>query len=190
MAATSLMLELGTVVPPFFLPDPLTGASFSSDSLSGHIAVVAFLCNHCPYVKHLQRELAAFGTECAEKGVRMVAISSNDVQSHPEDGPAEMAREAKLAGYAFPYLYDEPQGVAKAFRAVCTPEFYLFDASGKLAYRGRFDESTPRNGRPVTGKDLRTAVDALVRGAPVTGEQSPSIGCSIKWKRGNAPDYG
>jgi peroxiredoxin len=189
MAASSTMIELGTEIPEFSLLDTSTGILFRSESLVGSISIIAFLCNHCPYVKHLQKDLAAFGRDCAARGIKLVAISSNDVESHPEDGPSKMREEAARAGYTFPYLYDESQNVAKAFRAACTPEFYLFDRAGKLAYRGRFDDSTPKNGQPVTGRDLRAATDALVRGAPVAADQRPSIGCSIKWKDGNAPAY-
>ncbi len=189
MAVFSTMLELGTPLPAFDLPDTVGGERVSSTSLVGSVSVVAILCNHCPYVKHIQRELAAFGSACAARGVKMVAISSNDVVSHPEDGPAQMAQEARRAGYTFPYLYDEDQSVAKKFRAACTPELYVFDSTGKLAYRGRFDESTPRTGSKVTGADARAAVDALLSGNAPTTDQKPSIGCSIKWKDGNAPDY-
>lgn len=189
MAVASTMLELGTKLPEFRLPDAVSGRTVSSSSLDGSVAVVAFLCNHCPYVRHIQKELGAFARESAARGVKMVAISSNDVASHPEDGPAQMAEEARRAGYVFPYLYDESQAVAKAFRAACTPELYLFDREGRLAYRGRFDESTPRNHAPVTGRDARAALDALLSGAAPDADQTASIGCSIKWKEGNAPEY-
>jgi peroxiredoxin len=176
------MLALGTPLPAFTLPEPLTGKAFDSGSLAGKVSVIAFLCNHCPYVKHIQRELAAFGRECAERGVALVGISSNDVATYPQDGPHEMAAEARSAGYVFPYLYDESQAVARAFDAACTPELYVFGRDGKLAYRGRFDESTPKNGVPVTGRDARAAVEALLRGEAPGDDQRPSIGCSIKWK--------
>ncbi|HVU01037.1 MAG TPA: thioredoxin family protein [Polyangiaceae bacterium] len=189
MAASSTMLELGTSLPPFSLPDTVSGRIVESGSLSGAPLIVAFVCNHCPYVKHVQAELVALGRDAAEKGVQMVAISSNDVSSHPEDGPGPMAVEARKAGYPFPYLYDETQDVAKAFRAACTPELYLFDADGRLAYRGRLDDSTPKNGRKVTGKDARAALDAVSRGERPSAEQHPSIGCSIKWKAGNEPGW-
>lgn len=184
MAASSNMLELGTELPSFSLPDTTSNMVVSSNSLRGSIGVVAFLCNHCPYVKHIQRGFSEFAREYAARGVKFVAISSNDVVSHPEDGPQQMAQEARAAGYTFPYLYDESQDVALAFRAACTPELYVFDRSGKLAYRGRFDESTVRNGLPVTGKDARAALDALLSGANPSPDQKPSIGCSIKWKPG------
>jgi hypothetical protein len=151
--------------------------------------MVAFICNHCPYVKHVSGGLAALGVFAEESGVKMLAVSSNDVASHPEDGPAEMAQEAARSGWVFPYLYDESQSVAKAFRAACTPEIYLFDRDGKLAYRGRLDDSTPKNGRPVTGKDIRAAIDAVLAGRAPSTDQHPSIGCSIKWKPGNQPDW-
>jgi peroxiredoxin len=189
MAAYSTMLELGTPLPSFTLNDTAGSGLVTSTSLAGSVSVVAFLCNHCPYVKHIQKALAAFGRDCASRGVKVVGISSNDIASHPEDGPALMAEEARRAGYPFPYLYDETQTVAKAFRAACTPEFYVFDAAGRLAYRGRFDESTPRSGAPVTGAEARAAVDALLAGEMPASDQKTSIGCSIKWKPGNAPDY-
>jgi peroxiredoxin len=189
MAAYSTMLELGTTLPEFSLRDTAGPGKVTSDALLGKVSVVAFLCNHCPYVKHIQRELAAFGRDCDARGVKVVAISSNDVVSHPEDGPSQMAEEARRTGYTFPYLYDEDQSVAKLFRAACTPEFYVFDATGKLAYRGRFDESSPRNGAKVTGADARAAVEALLAGKAPLSDQEASIGCSIKWKDGNAPDY-
>jgi peroxiredoxin len=189
MAASSTMLELGTNLPSFSLPDTTSGVVISSDSLSGSIGVVAFLCNHCPYVKHIQRGFSGFAREYGGRGVKVLAISPNDVQSHPEDGPEKMAEEARAAGYTFPYLYDESQSVALAFRAACTPEIYVFDRASKLAYRGRFDESTVRNGLPVTGKDARAAVDALIAGERPGPDQKPSIGCSIKWKPGVTPSF-
>jgi peroxiredoxin len=190
MAAFSTMLELGTTLPAFELPDTGGRGPFSSTQLIGSVSVVAFLCNHCPYVKHIQRELAAFARDYAARSVKIVGISSNDVVSHPEDGPAQMAEEARRAGYDFPYLYDERQSVARAFRAACTPEFYVFDTAGKLAYRGRFDETTPKTGGKASGADARGAVEALLGGKRPTTDQKPSIGCSIKWKDGNAPTYG
>jgi peroxiredoxin len=183
------MLELGTPLPAFSLPDVTTGASVASGALVGSVAVVAFICNHCPYVKHIQQELVRFGEHARERGAKMVAISSNDVGSHPEDGPAEMAALARRVGFPFPYLHDDDQSVAKAFRAACTPEVYVFDRGGALAYRGRFDASTPKNAEPVTGAEARAALDALLSGRPPSPDQKPSIGCSIKWKPGNAPDY-
>jgi peroxiredoxin len=183
------MLELGTPLPMFSLPDARTGDIVESSSFSGHVAVVAIACNHCPYVKHVAKELAAFGRECEEKGVKIVAVSSNDVVSHPDDRPELMAEEARRVGYTFPYLYDESQDVARAFRAACTPEFYVFGRDGRLAYRGRFDESTPGSRVAPSGSELRAAVDAVLAGKAPSSDQKPSIGCSIKWKGGRTPDY-
>jgi peroxiredoxin len=183
MASTpSNMRELGTALPSFQLPDTISGRSVSSDTLLGKPAVVVFICNHCPYVKHIRGGLAAFGRFCAERGVGMVAINSNDAVAYPDDSPEAMALEAKQAGYVFPYLYDETQDVARAFDAACTPDLYIYDAQGKLAYRGQFDDARPKNNAPVTGKDARAAVEALVCGARPSVEQQPSIGCNIKWK--------
>jgi peroxiredoxin len=189
MAASSSMLELGTPLPSFSLPDTTTGHSVSSSTLAGVVAVIAVLCNHCPYVKHVAKDVAAFGREYAEKGVKMVGVSSNDATTHPDDGPERMAEEARRVGYTFPYLYDESQDVARALRAACTPEFYVYDRAGKLAYRGRFDESSPGNRVPPSGSELRAAVDALLAGGSPSPDQKPSIGCSIKWKAGRVPDY-
>ena len=189
-AVPSTMLPLGTELAPFSLPDTTSGQPVSSASLRGApVAVVAFICNHCPFVKHIRRALAGFGRYCGERGVKVVAISSNDVANYPDDAPERMADEARQVGYTFPYLYDETQEVAKAFRAACTPEFYVFDQQGKLAYRGQFDDSRPNNGKPVTGDDLRAAVDALLAGQRPSLDQKPSIGCNIKWRSGNAPEY-
>jgi peroxiredoxin len=187
MAVSSSMLELGTPLPAFSLPDTVSGRRVSSSELAGKASVVMFICNHCPYVKRIRQGLAEFGRYCAERGVPVVAVSSNDPGTYPDDAPDKMALEAKDAGYGFPYVFDESQEVAKAFRAVCTPEFYVFDAAGKLAYRGRFDDANPKNDAPVTGRDARAAVDALLSGARPGAEQRPSIGCSIKWKPGNEP---
>jgi peroxiredoxin len=188
VAISSSMLPLSTPLPAFALPDTVTGRIVSSSDLAGKPSVVVFVCNHCPYVKHVRAGLADFGRACGERGVGMVAISSNNVATHPEDGPEAMAREAREAGYVFPYLYDETQSVAKAFRAVCTPDLYIFDASGALAYRGQLDDSRPGNGVPVTGKDARAAVDALLAGRAPSPVQKPSIGCGIKWKPENDPN--
>ena len=147
------------------------------------------LCNHCPYVKHIRSGLADFGRVCAERGVAMVAISSNDVTTYPADSPEMMKREASEAGYVFPYLFDETQAVARAFHAACTPDLYIFDAAGRLAYRGQFDDSRPRNNVPTTGADLRAAADAVLQGRLPSPNQKPSVGCNIKWKVGNEPEY-
>lgn len=183
MARTpSNMRELGTSIPAFILPDTVSGRPVSSHSLLGKPSVVIFICNHCPYVKHIRAGLADFGRFCQEQGVAMVAISSNDAASYPDDSPENMALEAKDAGYVFPYLYDESQAVARAFEAACTPDLYIYDAQGKLAYRGQFDDGRPKSDAPVTGKDARAAVAALLAGQAPSAEQKPSIGCNIKWK--------
>lgn len=188
MALTpSSMLPLGTAAPPFRLPDA-SGRLVALEDFAGEPALlVMFLCNHCPYVKHVADAVALFAREHAGRGLAIVAISANDAERYPDDAPAEMAREEKRRGYVFPYLYDESQAVAKAYHAACTPEFYLFDRERRLVYRGQFDASRPGNGVPVTGADLRAAVDALLAGRPVPADQKPSVGCSIKWKPGNEP---
>jgi len=183
MARTpSTMLPLGSVLPSFSLPDAVSERTVSSSELAGKPAVVFFICNHCPFVKHIRVELARFGRECRERGVGFVAISSNDAIAYPDDSPEAMAIEAREFGYVFPYLYDESQDVARAFQAACTPDLYIFDAKGLLAYRGQFDDSRPGNGIPVTGRDARAAVEALLAGKPPSPDQIPSIGCNIKWK--------
>jgi len=182
MATPSNMRELGTGMPSFNLPDTVSGKLVSSESLAGKPAVVIFICNHCPYVKHIRSGLEALGRFCQDHGAGMVAISSNDVAQYPEDGPEAMALEAKQSGYVFPYLFDETQAVARAFDAACTPDLYIYDAQGKLAYRGQFDDSRPKNSLPVTGKDALAAVEALLAGKSPSAEQLPSIGCNIKWK--------
>jgi peroxiredoxin len=183
------MLALGTKLPPFRLPDSQGKIVANDDFRDAPALLVAFLCNHCPYVKHIRLGLARFAKEYQGSGLAMVAINANDASSYPDDSPARMAEEIARAGYVFPYLYDESQEVAKSYRAACTPEFYLFDADRRLVYRGQFDESRPESGRPVTGADLRAAVDAVLAGRPVDPDQTPSVGCNIKWKPGNEPDY-
>ncbi|HYP74778.1 MAG TPA: thioredoxin family protein [Polyangiaceae bacterium] len=183
MARTpSRMLPLGTQIPAFSLPDTVSGNVFDSTALAGKPAVVFFICNHCPFVKHIRSGIAEFGRYCQEQGVGMVAISSNDAVTYPADAPPAMAAEAAEAGYVFPYLYDESQAAARAFDAACTPDLYIFDSDGKLAYRGQFDGARPGNEVPVTGRDARAAVAALVAGSQPSSEQIPSIGCNIKWK--------
>lgn len=191
MAETpSSMLPLGTRAPAFTLPDTVSGRSVSLADFAGKKALlVMFLCNHCPFVKHVRSQLAALGRDYGEKGVGVVAISSNDAVNYPQDGPVKMKEEAKSAGYNFPYLYDESQAVARAYRAACTPDFFLFGADRALVYRGQLDDSRPSNGIPVTGKDLRAALDAALAGKPPLATQRPSIGCNIKWKPGNEPNY-
>jgi peroxiredoxin len=188
MAATpSRMVSLGTEMPSFSLPDATTGKTVDSASLGGRPSVVIFICNHCPFVKHIRLGLADFGRFCRDRNVPMVGISANDVATYPEDGPQAMAVEAKAAGYGFPYLYDESQAVARAFQAACTPDLFIFDAEGRLAYRGQLDDARPGNGVKVTGRDGRAAVEALLAGQRPSSQQKASIGCSIKWKPGNEP---
>ena len=190
MALTpSTMLPLGTAAPEFELPDTNGELVSLADFKGAPALMVWFICNHCPYVKHIRSGLAQFARDYTSKRVAIVAISSNDVANYPEDSPAKMKEEVKAAGYTFPYLYDETQDVARAYRAACTPDIYLFDKSQKLVYRGQFDESRPGNGVPVTGKDLRAALDAVLAGQPVSSTQKPSMGCNIKWKSGSEPDY-
>ena len=189
MLTASTMLPLGTPAPDFRLPDP-EGRTVSLDDFQQASALlVAFICNHCPYVQHIRRGLAAFAREYQAKGLAIVGINSNDAGEYPEDGPQKMVDEVKAAGYVFPYLYDETQAVAKAYRAACTPDLFLFDRSRALVYRGQFDDSRPGNGISVTGKDLRAAADAALAGRPIPAAQKPSMGCNIKWKAGNEPEY-
>ncbi len=192
MAVTpSTMLALGTSAPPFRLPDVVSGKTVSLDAVArGQRAVlVMFMCQHCPYVQHIKEELARLGREYTTRGVGIVAISANDVEKYPDDSPQQLRTMAQQFGFTFPCLYDEPQQVAKAYTAACTPDFFLFDQARRLVYRGQFDESRPGNGKPVTGKDLRAAIKAVLVGQPVDPNQQPSIGCNIKWKPGNEPDY-
>ena len=185
----STMLALGTQAPDFCLPDT-TGRMVSRDDFKDSAGLlVMFMCNHCPYVKHVRTELARLGKDYQAKGIAMVGINSNDVETHPDDSPEMMVSEANEAGYTFAYLYDETQETAKTYRAACTPDFYLFDREHKLVYRGQLDDSRPGNSSPVTGKDLRGALDALLAGNPIPEDQTPSLGCNIKWKAGNEPDY-
>lgn len=188
MAATpSVMLPLGTQAPLFSLPDTEGRTVCIDDFWDARALLVTFICNHCPYVKHLRGALAALGRDYADTGLAVVAINANDAERYPADSPEMMAREKAEAGYPFPYLYDASQDIAKAYRAACTPDFFLFDAQRSLVYRGQFDDSRPGNRVPVTGSDLRAAVEAVLSGAPVPVEQRPSIGCNIKWKPGNEP---
>jgi peroxiredoxin len=190
MARTpSTMLPLGTKAPEFSLVN-VDGRTISlADFSKAPALVVMFMCNHCPFVKHLADALAQFSAEYLAKGTAVVGINSNDVANYPADSPEQMVREAEERGYQFPYLYDETQEVAKAYRAACTPDFYLFDRERRLVYRGQFDDSRPDNGKPITGADLRSAVDAVLAGKKPSDEQRPSIGCNIKWKPGSEPDY-
>jgi peroxiredoxin len=185
----STMLPLGTTAPDFRLPDTDDKTVALADFKSAPALLVIFMCNHCPFVKHIRQGLAQLGRDYLPKGVAIVTINSNDVAKYPDDSPAKMKEEVKSAGYQFPYLYDETQAVAKAYQAACTPDIYVFDGQQKLVYRGQFDDSRPGNGKPVTGKDLRAALDAVLAGNFVSSDQKPSIGCNIKWKSGNEPDY-
>jgi peroxiredoxin len=190
VAVNSTMLPLGAKAPDFRLPDTNGKNVVSlSDFKSANALLVIFMCNHCPYVKHIRSGLAQLARDYVPRGVAMVGISSNDVANYPADSPAKMADEAKAAAYIFPYLYDETQTVAKAYRAACTPDIYLFDKDQRLVYRGQFDDSRPGNNVPVTGKDLRAALEGVLSGKPVPPNQKPSIGCNIKWKLGKEPDY-
>ena len=189
VATNSTMLPLGTKAPAFTLQSTNGKPVSLSDFPDALALVVVFMCNHCPYVKHIRAGLAQLARDYLPRGVAMVGINSNDVANYPADSPAKMADEAKAAGYLFPYLYDQTQEVAKAYRAACTPDIYLFDGDKALAYRGQLDDSRPGNNIPVTGKDLRAAIDALLAGKPVSPQQTPSMGCNIKWKLSNEPDY-
>lgn len=190
MAATpSTMLPLGTTLPAFTLPDFDGRVVSSSDFAASRALLVAFICPHCPFVRHVRQGFAAFAREYQPRGLAIVAVNSNDVGAFPEDGPDGMRHEARTAGYVFPYLFDETQQVAKDFRAACTPDLFLFDAGRRLVYRGQFDDSRPRGAAPVTGHDIRAAVDAVLAGLPVEGPQRPSVGCNIKWKAGSEPHY-
>lgn len=185
----STMLALGTPAPDFRLADP-SGKTFTlADFQTGKALWVMFICNHCPYVKHLRTALASTAREYQQRGVAVVAINSNDAERYPDDNPANMTEEIRAAGYPFPYLCDPSQSTAKAYRAACTPDFYVFGQDRRLVYRGQFDDSRPGNGKGVTGRDLRAALDAVLKGKPVSPEQVPSVGCNIKWKPGNEPDY-
>jgi len=185
------MLPLGTPAPDFRLPDPEGRMVALSDFREAPVLLVMFLCNHCPYVKHIRHELAALVREYQARGVAAVGINANDVSAYPEDSPAKMAEEIRAVGYTFPYLYDASQEVAKAYRAACTPDFFVFDREQRLFYRGQFDDSRPRVEQPlpVTGADLRAALEAALAGQPPPEVQKPSLGCNIKWKPGNEPDY-
>ncbi len=190
MALTpSTMLPLGTRAPEFSLPDPEGKTVSLSDFAGSKGLLVMFICNHCPYVKHVRDELARLGRDYQGRGVGIVAISSNDVTNYPDDSPEKMKQEKEQAGYTFPYLYDETQEVAKAYHAACTPDFYVFDASLRLVYRGQLDDSRPGNDEAVTGKDVRNALECVLTGATMSLKQKPSMGCNIKWKPGNEPDY-
>ena len=201
MARTpSTMLDLGVKAPTFELPnynpswighgEPQAGGPVTLEQVEGqHGFLVAFICNHCPYVIHLREAMAEFAADYMPKGVGVVAINANDIENYPQDAPDLMTVEAKTAGYTFPYLFDDTQKVAMAYRAACTPDFFLFDRQRSLYYRGQFDDARPRNDQPVNGRDLRAACESLIAGDTAPAEQKPSLGCNIKWRKGNEPDY-
>lgn len=184
----SQMVDLGSTAPDFSLLDT-SGNTVSRSDFAEKPLLVMFICNHCPFVIHLRDDLAKTCKEYEAKGVAVVGISANDVAKHPDDGPEKMAEEVKNVGYTFPYLYDESQEVAKAYRAACTPDFFLYDTNHKLAYRGQYDDSRPESDTPVTGSDIRVAMDAVLAGNAPLSDQKNSIGCNIKWREGNEPDY-
>ncbi len=185
----STMLELGTAAPDFSLDDTEGNIVGLADFSGASALLVIFMCNHCPYVKHLGSALAEFVQQYQPRGLQAVGINSNDVDNYPDDAPEKMVEEKDIAGYTFPYLYDETQEVAKSYKAACTPDFFLFNKEQRLVYRGQFDDSRPGSNISITGNDLRAAVEALLAGSAVPEDQKPSMGCNIKWKPGNAPDY-
>jgi peroxiredoxin len=188
MAVESVMLPLGTTAPPFFLPDVVSKQVYSLDSFHGKDALlVMFICRHCPYVKHVEQELAKIGKDYQGKKLGIIGISSNDPATYPDDAPDQLKEMARRLDFRFPFCFDETQEVAKAYKASCTPDFYVFDAQRRLVYRGQLDDSRPGNNKSVTGRDLRVAIDNVLAGKPVDSTQKPSMGCSIKWKPGNAP---
>ena len=190
VATASTMLPLGTEIPDFALPNAVDGRKVSPANYRGAVGlVVMFVCNHCPYVRHVLPEITRIAREYLPKGVAFIAVNSNDVDAHPEDGTTHMAHLARQEAWIFPFVFDETQEVAQAFRAACTPDFYLFDEDHRLVYRGQLDDSRPNDGSMPTGSDLRRALNALLAGAAVTDGQRPSLGCNIKWKPGNAPPY-
>jgi len=186
----STMLELGTKAPNFNLPDTVSGRTISLDTFADKKALlIMFICQHCPFVQHIQSELARIGKDYMEQGLGIIAISSNSVETHPDDAPEKLKAMAEAQGFNFPFCYDETQAVAKAYTAACTPDFFLFDSTRALVYRGQLDESRPGNDQPVNGKDLRAAIEKVLADEPISPEQKPSIGCNIKWTPGNEPPY-
>jgi peroxiredoxin len=184
----SSMLPLGTMAPPFKLPEVTSGQTVSLDDFAGRdVLLVMFICRHCPYVQHIEKELARIGRDYERKSLGIVAISANDADGYPEDAPPGLKTQAQTAGFGFPYLYDESQAVAKAYSAACTPDFFVFDKGRRLVYRGQLDDSRPGNGKPLTGNDLRAVLDAVLIGQPIKIKQRPSTGCNIKWKPGTPP---
>jgi peroxiredoxin len=189
VATASTMLEIGTPAPHFSLPDTQGKMVSPSDFGDAKALLVVFMCNHCPFVRHILDEFVKLAADYRNKGLAVVGINSNDVKSFPDDRPEKMAQVAKEKGFTFPYLYDQTQDVAKTYHAACTPDFFLFDDARKLVYRGQMDDSRPGNDKPVTGSDLRVALEAVLAGRPVPPVQKPSMGCNIKWRPGNEPDY-
>lgn len=187
MAVSSMMLPLGTEAPDFCLPDPQGQVWSRGDLADAPALLVMFICNHCPFVRHVRGQFAALARDYQARGVAVVAINANDYQRYPDDSPPRMAEEARDVGYPFPYLVDESQDVAKAYGAACTPDFFVFDSDRQLVYRGQLDDARPGNGEPITGRDLRAALDAVLDGRPVSPDQRPSSGCGIKWRPGNEP---
>jgi len=186
----STMMELGTRAPDFALPDVRTGKTVSRiDFENSHGLLVIFMCAHCPFVTHIETELARIGKDYENQGLAIVGICANDAENYPDDSPEKLAAQADAIGFNFPYLHDPSQDVAKAYRAACTPDLFLFDKNQTLAYRGQLDDSRPGNDKPVTGKNLRAAIDSVLAGQPVMENQQPATGCNIKWKPGSAPDY-
>lgn len=186
----STMLALGMQAPNFSLPDVVSGETVSlEDFASKKAMLVMFICRHCPYVKHMEQEIANIGRDYADEDLGIVAISANDIEAYPEDAPESLKEMAQELGFSFPYLHDDGQEVAKAYHAACTPDFYVFDDGRKLAYRGQLDDSRPGNGLPITGKDLRAAMDSVLANEPLSFDQKPSVGCNIKWKPGKEPEY-
>jgi len=184
------MLPLGTPAPDFSLPDVVSGKTVSLKTFTGKKALlVMFICRHCPYVDHVKEELARIGQDYLSQDVGIVAISSNDAKNYPDDRPKRLKEMAEKLAFGFPFCYDETQDVARAYAAACTPDFFLFDAGGRLVYRGQLDDSRPGNGKPVTGRDLRAALDQVLKGKPISEDQKPSVGCNIKWKAGNEPSF-
>ncbi|MBH8551347.1 thioredoxin family protein [Nostocaceae cyanobacterium CENA357] len=191
MALTaSTMLPLGTKAPNFHLPEVISGKTISLSNFADKKALlVMFICRHCPFVKHIQKELAQLGEDYFTSDLAIAAISTNDAKNYPDDAPESLKAMATELGFKFPLCYDETQETAKAYTAACTPDFFLFDSDRKLVYRGQLDDSRPSNGKPVTGADLRAAIEAVLASEPIEGEQKPSVGCNIKWKPGNQPSY-
>lgn len=186
----STMLPLGTMAPDFSLLEVVSGQTLTLKDVTGEKGLlVMFICRHCPFVKHIQDQLAQLGKDYQSQGLGIVAISANNAVSHPDDAPDKLREMAEKVGFVFPFLYDETQAIAKAYKAACTPDFFLFDSETKLVYRGQLDDSRPGNDQPVTGKDLRTAIDLVLAGQPIPPDQKPSIGCNIKWKPGSEPNY-